>query len=558
MVNLYEIILMADIYGSKPVLKVGRLESFKTRFGTLLTFISILSMFSAFIYFSLDLFSNNNPKLVLSIRNIFNPPKYHLSNENYGFAFGLQDINTYNQFIDEAIYQARAFQKTATRVPIGNTTEFQWDVMPLEISRCSLDKFPEVFHDLFQFSPLSDMYCLKNNSFDIDGTFLNDHYSFLYIELHECRNTTDNINNPCKPKEVIDEVLAGAFFAFSHTDITIDPTNFTNPNQNYNGDSYTTISNKYFKEMHHFVKQITIETDRGFLLTDTSSKVFLKDDYIKEMIDFRESTNFLSYTFKLSTLVETYGRSYKKIQNVAAEVGGIIELISVLSIILSYFYNKAKFNELIINELFFTEEKKTHHLSNKVFKSTDEITKQYNTRGHNQLSSSSNARAFKDSTNKPTIVTYSKPTILTRNTPNDILKPKDTVIVSPTIRLNFCQGFFYFLTPWCFRKDKFAKVLDKGQQLIETQLDILRILKKFNEVDRMKEIIFDENQLRIFNLPFKTKLNIDNDESPRKMTKDEILKYFNVIKDNNSNKMNAAIIKSFDQNINRLLNEIPV
>jgi hypothetical protein len=121
-------------------------------------------------------------------------------------------------------------------------------------------------------------------SFSIHGTLLNDEYSFLYIQIFECKNKTGGI--PCRPKPELDDILAGVFFTFSHTDITIDCSNYTIPNRVYAGDLYTTVSNRYFKEIHHYVKQVTVNTDKGWLLADKSNDVYLMDDLIKEMNDF--------------------------------------------------------------------------------------------------------------------------------------------------------------------------------------------------------------------------------------------------------------------------------
>jgi hypothetical protein len=543
--------LMADIYGSRPTFKIGRLETFKTKFGSMLTILSVLCILSAFIYFSLDIFTSDNPKIVLSITNVGYPQKYHMSNDNFGFVFGLQDVNTYNQYIDETIYTAKAFQKTATRVQVGNTSEFQWDVTLLELVRCSIDKFPDEFKDLYKFSPLNDMYCLKNNSFYIDGTFLNDHYSFLYIELSECRNSTENINNPCKPKSEIDAKLTGSFFAFSHTDITIDPRNYTTPNQNYNGDTYTTISNKYFKEMHHYVKQIQIETDRGFLLSDIHEITFLKDDYIKEMTDYRIANNFLSYTLKLSTVVETYSRSYKKVQNVAAEVGGVVELISILCAVLAFFYNKAKLNELIINELYYVSNDRTvkqnkSTIDNPVY----ETKKNPNLVLNSRLSSNHPFRG--DS--KATVVTYFRPTVPRPEDINSSYNSTDMVTYTPTIRLTFVQSFCYFFASCCFKKTRTTKILEKGQKEIERQMDVLNILKKMGEVERLKDIVLSEQQLRIFNLPYKNKLSLEESKE-KEMSREEINNAWNFVKMNNSHPLNNAVMRTLGHNINRIFNE---
>ncbi len=42
------------------------------------------------------------------------------------------------------------------------------------------------------------------------------------------------------------------------------------------------------------------------------------NDNINEMSDFRSFDKFLAYTYKLSTAIETYYRSYKKVQHIAA------------------------------------------------------------------------------------------------------------------------------------------------------------------------------------------------------------------------------------------------
>jgi hypothetical protein len=342
-----------DLFGLKPELRIGKDLTFKTGLGSILTCISSLTMIVTVIFFSLQLFDDTNPKLTLSIRNVIDPPEHKLSSNNYGFSFGLQDPITYDQFIDESIYRVEVYQKSAVREKVGNTTAFKWSARPLEVGPCSIDKYPKDFQTIFKSSPLQQMYCLKNNSFLLSGTFLYEQYSFLYIQLFECKNATNpNKERPCKPKEYIDKILSGTFFIFSHTDITIDPTNFTYPNQNYAGDSYTTISNKYFKEIHHYVKQINIETDRGWLTTDITNKNYLQNDLIKEMNDFRQQENFLSYTFALSTVIETYTRSYKKVQSVAAEVGGLAKFVSLVCYLITYFYTKSKFYQYLTYELF--------------------------------------------------------------------------------------------------------------------------------------------------------------------------------------------------------------
>ncbi len=165
--------MMADMYGSRPTLKIGRLETFKSCFGSILTIFSVLLMFSCFMLFFMQLFNTSNPKIVHSVRNIFNAPRYQLSTANYGFTLGLQNPFTYNQFIDESIYRVDVYLKHAKRISVNKYSEFQWEVTPLEVVLCHISKFPKSFYSIFVNNPLRDMYCLKNNSFFLAGTFIN-------------------------------------------------------------------------------------------------------------------------------------------------------------------------------------------------------------------------------------------------------------------------------------------------------------------------------------------------------------------------------------------------
>lgn len=351
-----------DFYGSKPQFQIRQLETFKTIFGSLLSILSVIVTILAIGYFSLEMFDVSNPQLVFSTRNLFSPPLFNLDNNTYGFAFGLQNAFTYNQFIDESIYRAEAYQMTGKRDKNGI---FNWVVNQLELETCKINKFPTEYNQIFNNLPFNNYYCLKNTSFSLFGTFLNEEYQYIMLKFYECKNSTLEINDVpnnngnkilpkaviCKPKSLIDEMLAGTFFSLAHTDLTLDPSNYTHPNQIYAGDSYTTVSNKFFKEMHHYLKIINLETDKGWLITDIHRNQYLQLDYIKEMTDFRKAENFLSYTIKLSTRIETYSRSYLKVQNVAANAGGFLKMISIVCLILSYYYNKTKFYEFIASEL---------------------------------------------------------------------------------------------------------------------------------------------------------------------------------------------------------------
>lgn len=504
-----EKILKFDVYGKKPLLRINQYESYRTLFGSCLSIGSIILMISTTIYFGLQLLDKTHPIVVLSIINSINPPQFNLSSDNFGLAFGLQDPSTYDQFIDETIYRVEVYQKIATRQPDNS---FNWSIIPIQVERCNNQKFPLPYKNLSSDLPLSDLYCLMNTSFSIFGTFLNPTYSFLYIEVFECKNTTTL--QKCRPKSDIDTLLSGTFFSFSFTDITIDPTNFTYPNQKFMGDSYTTVSNRYFKEMHHYEKQIKIETNNGWLIDDFSTNTYLQLDYIKEMIDFRVADNFLSYTFKMSTIVENTTRTYKKVQNVAAEVGGIFKLISVLCIVCTSQYNKAKINETLTNELFRLvknedeDKRKSVNLSKLIEKSTivriEDVDKSYSPESSQQI-----PKGNKNVTFNTNIVKLNN--FIHDFEENKVSRISETVkekSIAKNIKLTCCQGCFIYLLPCCFN-NRNRMILEIAEPEIDSKFEIMNIFKQLNELNRLKVILFDEEQQKLLSIPHKTILNLN-------------------------------------------------
>ncbi len=618
---LIEKIRHLDIFGQKPQFNIDKKDSFQTNFGGFLTIASITTTILTVFYFSLQLFDRGNPKLVSSIRNIFNPSLINLNNTNYGFSFGLQNPFTYDQFIDESIYRAEVIHMTGKRVTKNNKTLFEWTSKKIETEICSIDKFPEKYKHLYADLPLSNLYCLKDTSFSLYGTFLNEEYQYIMINLYECTNENEttlennqNLKNKkgitCKPEILLDEILAGVFFGFYHTDLTLDPTNYTNPDMVYIGDSYTTLSNKFFKEMHHYINIVNFETDKGSLITDIQKETFLRTDYIKEMTDLRKSENFLSYTVKLSTKIETYARSYTKIQNIAAEAGGFIKILSIICYHVSFYYNKAKFYQLI-GEARICENIKTirnkdcnnflfgnhHNNSNNISKfdssneysNREEKNENKKIKTNNLISNNDSYRdnfnksikylenSFKDQTNnfinnsnqenfsndnrylnKET--SYKKNFIRnnsyqgtipqkqsqnklnlhfskTQLDENNKSEMNDFSFKNPfnnrysktqecssemtkikglkRIKLNFtfCESFRYIFCYLFETKNMKYKKLNIIRNKVDDLLDILKYLKNLDDVERLKKLIMEKDQLLLFDLPNYHVIDFNNDES---------------------------------------------
>lgn len=546
MKTLQQMFLGIDMYGQRPEFLIGGSKYYKTYVGSVLTLISVLLMAAAGIYFSLALFDTKTPTVVFSTTNPKGPPSQNITQNNFAFAIGIQNPFTYNQFIDESIYMVKASYQIGKRVSVSDSSEFDWSIQDLELERCQINSFSNKFEDIFSSLPLNDMYCIKQNNFSLFGTFLDKEYSFIRIQVFECSNSTSVI--PCKPKTEINQILAGAFFSLTYTDITIDPSNMNNPDQLQKGDGYTTISNLFFKEIHMYLKKVSIVSDTGVIFTDQEKKGHLQLDLLKEMTDFRKAENFVDITIKLSTKIDTYDRSYEKLQNIAAQIGGIIEIIKFVGSYMCHSFANTMMDLSIVNKLF-----------NVIYKEEEKDKKdnniQLNRQAKNYLNYSSNFNNFNANDKSPHSITMNKIGIADSNQMvlnehqknlniplennfinsnhviNDLSRKSDinynwkkegkktsvnnlnslnNPVQFDKIRLGFCKAFFLYLFPCLYNKKKEILILKKGKKKFQKKLDIVYLIQELDNLQRLKHLILDTDQLNLFNLPYRPVLKLEN------------------------------------------------
>ena len=198
-----------------------------------------------------------------TLEYIENPPSINLTKDNFYGGFALEHPKTYDPFIDETIYFPKAYYKLAKK----DGDEWKWDVKELELERCKLEKFGKFFQSKFNRNALNNLYCFKEMNETLIGHYNYNKYSFLYIQLFPCINTTEN-NNHCQPKETIDFFLKSTFFCMEFEDVELTPQNYTFPVRPRNQDVYFTVGKKLFQEVHIYFQIIKVKTDEEIIGID--------------------------------------------------------------------------------------------------------------------------------------------------------------------------------------------------------------------------------------------------------------------------------------------------
>ena len=247
------------------------------------------------------MFDKSNFTTVISTINPKDPLSINFTNEFFYFGMALEDPVTYDFVLNESIYTVNATYRRGARDSNGIT---QWEEYPVELESCKLEKFPTKYQDLFRKKNLKNMYCVKNFTYTIEGTFLHDVYSFLLFNFYQCKNTT--YSQKCKSNKEIERYLNGTFTAMEFTDISIDPTNYLEPDIPIIGEGYSTVSNQSYRELHVFLKQVSIKKDRGIIFSKYKQRDYIQLDFVKDLNTFVPKNEFCSITLKISNRIDLY------------------------------------------------------------------------------------------------------------------------------------------------------------------------------------------------------------------------------------------------------------
>ena len=521
-----------------------------TYIGSIFTICYGVIYFSFFLYKILRMINKRDITFYDTTAHLEEIPQIDATNENFYGGFALEHPETYDNFIDETIYYPKAYYK------IGRLEgdDWIWNIKEIELEKCQLEKFGSTYKDKFKNKKLNNLYCFKNVNDKLLGHFSYDYYSFYFIQLFPCRNTTEN--SKCQTREKMDYYLKSTFVSFQLQDIEITPLNFSHPVIGRDLDVYATVGKKLFQELHVLYQIVDIETDLDLLgfsdFQNVRTEKYLKYNSLIQMTNILENDlyetgeSFCNITIKLTEKVLTERRRYTKLIEVMRDVGGFMEVILSVFKIVSLFstnilYEKSLVNclfefdidrkNIIIHNKYQNKLTKKINLDKKISKrneyeldynilNNDVIATSKNNLNNNKLKNyyennleldkinrrRSNLRPMRNNINRRNFIRRTINNInIIKNIDIYNYKNKgeelDGTIINK-IKINKCCIYFCFL---CVRKRKNMEniLLDEGMRIIIEKLDIINIFKSLYRDDmglkEEKVIIMSNNCIKRLN-----------------------------------------------------------
>ena len=250
-----------DMYSKRTSFFFKNQEKIGSYLGYLLTLTYILASILLFIYQIILAIHKKELKVYESTIYAQEMPSISIDSNQLYFAFGLEDPETSNRFIDNSIYIPKIV--FVEKVKINDKFE-TIQQKTLEYEKCNVENFGKSYQHLFIKDELNSSYCLKDFNYNLTflGGFKYERISYICIRIYPCVNSTEN-NNTCKPQEKIDSYMNSGYFSIILKDFGLNPTNYSFPILPTLQDLYTTIDKRILKNYILNFGITEIHTDSG-------------------------------------------------------------------------------------------------------------------------------------------------------------------------------------------------------------------------------------------------------------------------------------------------------
>jgi hypothetical protein len=516
---LRSILKQSDNVGIRPEITFKGKSNHQTDLGGALTVLLFILTLIGIIFLGQDIFKKKNPMIFTGNDYIAIPPPLQLNPNVFPFYFAIEDpTNSLNYFIDDSIYTIKAqFISQSRSVGSDGNVILQKNSSLLALKVCEISDFLG-YEEIFSPLDYKNAFCLApGQNVTIRGAFPNSIFNSFRISIYACNNATSKV--PCRSQSIIDSKLKSSFLAFQYGDFFANPSNYSFPMTKVLGDYSVPFSNYYQKKISAQIKRTIFKTDEGFLSEVYNNEFFYQiDGYPKENFQpfLPSTTDFLiQFTLKMSYSEEINHRSYIKLQTIVAQIGGLFNFLYLFFQYFVSFMTKRLFILEVLGNQGFVENKNNPITKDSQIMINNLFPKE------NELNSTKEVKEVKE---KKFNLKISK---------NDILFSKKYL---------FCSSL---------RNKAESEKFKNISEFIKKKLDINSIFALNFETSKIKRVLFDKDQLDMFN-SVNTNLSLELDEESEKIKKSQKeMKniYSSVSSSNNdafSNKLSKRLINLYE------------
>ncbi|CAD8139497.1 unnamed protein product [Paramecium pentaurelia] len=460
-----------NVYTRPVSLLLLKEQGHRTYLGVFLT--SILVSLVVLVYYSglVSLIVRNNPSAISYTTYSEDQKPFYLAPQNFSIAIAQKGNDLMASYIIEgSIGQIDGF--TIQEIPLSKCIDFEFDDPTLN---AYFDKSDQIW------------YCIdwkSLNSIVLEGGLESSKDKSLQIKVKQCTSDTQCI---------IPNFQDSDQFLLKMTSANTDISNFKKP-VTLIGKSFaiTTMLN-YTKKLNIILQPQLTQTDNGYIVQDQYEQTVLSiSNYYETIQDKGSDQQIFQINISLDQKTQVTQRSYPRVYQYLGDIGGFWEIIYLCSLLFIMPFNNLSYRVSLLNELFNFEmdyDNKVHPENKGKAKVREILNKSVQLEKFNRMSKV----AEHDVQQKSKLLDQISSDI------TQFFKEQES-------RLEL-QFFDYFGCCQC-RKGGKRDLINFSMGKITHTLDITYIIKKLQEIDKLKLILLNSDQIKLFDYLPKPKLGL--------------------------------------------------
>jgi len=348
-----------DIFGSRYEFHLLGNSSFKSILGGVISCFSLILFIILFMMLGKNFYQRENPITSMSkeySKNYFN---YTLQPSSFLFGFQIvdQDSNLYDRpdiFYIEPHYLVYKKSNEGKNIKIEDRI--------LKYHRCT-DSDTNFNHEYLS-NQLYTYYCFdeinKITGIDIGGLWDAMEFKYIKIKVKHCTtagdyNKENNITCSTNKTEMETIMKSYKYFQIFIQNYFLNSNVYDDPFKLSLNVLYETMDLKVQKKMYYYFKTGVFEDKKGWFTEESDKKTLIgidrtRSDFMNGVGDYF-STTYYETNLYFDKIIETYNRRYMKIQEVIANIGGIMKFIFFIASFLVSFYNNFLMYKRIVLEV---------------------------------------------------------------------------------------------------------------------------------------------------------------------------------------------------------------
>jgi hypothetical protein len=318
---LFKFLSKVDFLSFKPQFYTKGEERHKTIFGGVMQILLLILNITFIIYFSKDIYQKINPIVVKSDGMEVYKSQVDFPRVSSIF-LSLIDPETNMPFIDESIYKLKFYHNVMD-------PKTGLEKQEIEAERCERDSFDEILpENILDSFTWENFYCIsRGQNVTLKGSYLDSGNWYLSAEVTPCEGPK------CSSQENIEKKLLNTYLQIFLIDKYFDLLNFSQPVQFFSRMFKLPImSNQKFSGILRY-KLVNLIDDVGLIFQDIKQRSVYAFNGMEKLILPPDKTRKVLFELVIQqcTYIENISRNYKKLQEVIASVGGIINVIILIT-----------------------------------------------------------------------------------------------------------------------------------------------------------------------------------------------------------------------------------